>query len=416
MRSEIARSETLHIAVVGAGAAGCYTAQDLLKRLPHARISVFEALPTPYGLVRSGVATDHQSTKRVTTVLERVLSHERVEFLGNMRLGETVSLSELSEHFDAVVVATGLDVERELGAPGGTLPGVLRSGEVTRHVNAAPGAECASVGSDVVIVGAGNVAADVLRYLVKLSEHFDGSDIDEPALTALEHPGRRVTLLSRAPAASMKVSPAMLRELGELPHVSFTVVPSIGAADAADAPVLAALAELPQRENATHHVEIVCSAVVEEIHGEDRVTAVSYRAGGVLRTVTCDTVVTAIGYERSSLEAHLGEADEAAGVFRTGWLASRGRGTLPDARTNAKALSHRVVEYLEAGGRAPRRGSLGLLHPARHSPVTFEEWRWIDAAEQHRAGPGRVRRKLRSVAEMHEVIAAGRAEQEGGAA
>ena len=175
----------LHIAIIGSGPAGCYMADQLLRLLPDASIDILERLPVPFGLIRYGVAPDHQGTKAVARVLDRVLSRDRVSFFGNVEAGRDVRLDELMSLYDAVVLATGAERDRRLGIPGEDLPGVIGSGAFTGWYNGHPDRHVPQVQGvrSAVIIGNGNVAIDVARVLAKGPAEFAGSDLS-PEVTA----------------------------------------------------------------------------------------------------------------------------------------------------------------------------------------------------------------------------------------
>ena len=174
-----------HIAIVGSGPAGCYLADQLLRVMPDATVDVIERLPVPFGLIRYGVAPDHQTTKAATRVLDKVLARDRVAFFGNVEVGRDVRLVELLAFYDAVVLATGAGVDRRLGVPGEDLPGVIPSGAFVGWYNAHP--DFPPVVLDGVrratIIGNGNVAIDVARVLAKGRKEMAGSDLP-PAVAA----------------------------------------------------------------------------------------------------------------------------------------------------------------------------------------------------------------------------------------
>src|SRR5271167_4353191 len=168
------------IVIIGSGPAGCYLADHLLRLLPDASIDILERLPVPFGLIRYGVAPDHQGTKAVARVLDRVLSRDRVAFFGNVEVGRDVHLDELMSFYDAVVLATGAERDRRLGIPGEDLPGVVGSRTFTGWYNAHPDHPAAPEAQDVrsaVIIGNGNVAIDVARIFAKSPAEFEGSDL-----------------------------------------------------------------------------------------------------------------------------------------------------------------------------------------------------------------------------------------------
>ena len=175
---------TSKIAIVGAGPSGCFMAQSLGKACPDVEITIIEKLPVPYGLVRYGVAPDHQGTKAVIRQFARLFEKQGVNFAGNVNVGAgdaaDLSLAELRDIFDVVVLATGLSEDRRLGLAGEQTGGVYGSGAVTRFWNDHPSDQALApeFGNQVVVVGNGNVALDVVRLLAKGADDFNGSDFD----------------------------------------------------------------------------------------------------------------------------------------------------------------------------------------------------------------------------------------------
>ncbi|XRB18455.1 NADPH:adrenodoxin oxidoreductase, mitochondrial [Pseudoscourfieldia marina] len=215
----------LRVCVVGAGPAGLYAADRLIARAPAcARVDVMEAMPAPFGLVRYGVAPDHQDTKNVQNRFNAVLGHDRVRLLGNVALGADVSLEELQERYDAVVVATGTPNARALGVPGEHLRGVVSARDFVGWYNGHPSYVSAvdpsllSESKHVVVFGLGNVALDMARLLVKGAAHdasdiLSTTDVAEHALSALVgNAARRVTFVGRRSAANIAFTAKELRE------------------------------------------------------------------------------------------------------------------------------------------------------------------------------------------------------------
>ena len=187
---------------VYAGPAGFYTAEALAKAYgDQARIDIIDRYPVPYGLIRFGVAPDHQSLKAVAKRYDKVAESDGVGFIGNVCVGEHVSIGELLDHYDAVVLATGAPRDRELGIPGEDLPGVIGSAEFVGWYNGHPDFADLSPslgGTHAAVIGNGNVALDCARILSKTRAEFEGSDIVGRALDALERANiRHVTILGR---------------------------------------------------------------------------------------------------------------------------------------------------------------------------------------------------------------------------
>lgn len=412
------------IAVVGSGPAGCFTAQALHRRWPEAELTVFDRLAAPYGLVRYGVAPDHQHGKAVARQFDRLFA-DGVRFAGDVELGGVLPLETLRAQYDLVVLATGLDRDRALPLPGAQLPGVVPAGRIVAALNAAPRppVPMPAIGPRAVVIGAGNVAVDIVRLLAKTEREHAGGDVDPDALASyLARPAAEVTLLSRSSAVSAKADPAMLRELGGIPGVAFEFVE----ADPAPAPpqdptaarrlaALAELAALPAPERPRLRVRLLFGASPERILGEDAVRGVRLAdpPAGWPAEIHADTVVTAIGFEADpdacggglelapSPSGRMGER-----LYRTGWLKRGPVGAVPANRADAAEVVREIVEDAEAGLLAPRdraRGFAGLPEEVRRRAVSFEQWRRVDAVERAAAAPDRVRRKIREHGAMLAV-------------
>ena len=273
------------IAIVGAGPSGCFTAQALGKALPDAVIDILDALPVPYGLVRYGVAPDHQGTKAVIRQFERLFERQGVAFFGHVRLDEDVTLDQLTGIYDAVVLATGLSTDRKLGVRGDDLPGVWGSGAVTRCWNDYPDAAAPVIGKQVVIVGNGNVAADLVRILAKRDGEFHGSDLSEANIAALKAASvGRIDVVGRSPAEQAKFDPVMIREIGRLEDARIHVHGLTG-----EGKIIEALAAIDGHapEGACREIHFHFGWTPEEIEGETHVTAARFRQGNARLVLPC---------------------------------------------------------------------------------------------------------------------------------
>ncbi|CAI0543395.1 unnamed protein product [Linum tenue] len=211
-------SHPLRVCVVGSGPAGMYTAEKMLKAHQGAEVDIIDRLPTPFGLVRSGVAPDHPETKIVTNQFSRVAQNDRCSFFGNVTLGSSISLSELRNLYDVVVLAYGAESDRALGIPGEDLSGIYSAREFVWWYNGHP--DCRNLSPDLkntdtaVILGQGNVALDVARILLRPTEELATTDIACHALAALEQSSiRKVYLVGRRGPAQAACTAKELREI-----------------------------------------------------------------------------------------------------------------------------------------------------------------------------------------------------------
>ena len=433
-----------HVAIIGSGPAGFYTAEACLKTFgDKVRVDLIDRLPVPYGLIRSGVAPDHQSIKAVTRRYESVAGEEPVRFFGNVMVGRDVSVEELRELYDAVVVATGAPADKRLGIPGDNVPGVIGSAAFVGWYNGHP--DFASLappleGETAVVIGNGNVALDVARILVKTTEEFAGSDIVGHALEALAASRiRRVLICGRRGPHQIAMTP---KELGELAHLS-RASPHI---DPADLPLGAddAMLDPGQRKSVALlrsfgvagdgkpiALDFRFYASPVAILGTDRVEGIrlertslaadgSARGTGESVDLPCSMVVSCIGYRSITVDGL--PYDEKAGRFANvegrihgvgsglycaGWARRGPTGTLGTNRPDGFQIVEEMAKDLpHAQGKAGGERLSELLLARGVRAVSFDDWQRIEAAERTRARDGSPREKFVDLAEM---IAAGHA-------
>jgi NADPH-dependent glutamate synthase beta subunit-like oxidoreductase len=429
-----------HVAVIGSGPAGYYSAEGLQKAMGEGvAIDIIDRLPTPFGLVRSGVAPDHQSLKAVAKRFEKVALGERVRFFGNVTVGGDVSIAELLGLYDAVILATGAPGDRPLGIPGDDLPGVIGSAAFVGWYNGHPDFADLDPPFDVAaaaVIGNGNVALDVARILSKTSAEFAGSDIVSHAFAALETSAiRDVHVLGRRGPHQIQMTPKELSELGHLEDAAPRVDPS-------DLPPVEEDAKLEpgQRKSVTHLRDFASSAAQKRktihfdffakplaIEGDGRVERIVVertflteddRAVGTGETykIDCGLVVSCIGYRTPPIEGvpydtDLGrfinqegviEADENGGLYCVGWARRGPTGTIGTNRPDGFEVAEKIAAALggDAGAKAGGAGLDALLKERGADVVTFADWQRIEAAESARAREGSPREKFTTLAEM----------------
>ncbi|WP_306232073.1 cytochrome P450 [Agrococcus beijingensis] len=425
----VAAGPAPRIGIVGSGPAGSFTAQALRRRLPGAEIDVLDALPVPYGLIRSGVAADHHGTKSVARQFDRLFLQDGVRFRGNLRVGTGsgadsdgttpaaggTSIEALRGAYDAVVLATGLRLDRPLGIPGcepgRALSGVHGAGRITRLLNAHPDEPAAtSLGATTTIVGHGNVAVDVVRLLARDEAELDGTDVDDEARRVLVSELRTIHVVGRSAPTAAKFDPVMVRELAGLAgvahHVHGADLQLVEPGKDARVDAVRLLDETrPSLPRVTVHWWF--GLTPERLEGDGSVERIVFVGADAQAEVSIptDSVVTAVGFagDAESLAvpgAHQDGRVE-AGLYTAGWLRRGPRGTIPDQRTDARELARTIAEDLETG--AVPIGAPGL--PEVAGEIGFDGWRRIDVREQLGAAPGRSRAKLRGVAAMLEAAA-----------
>jgi ferredoxin--NADP+ reductase len=226
----MSQNHPLRVAIVGAGPSGFYGAESVLKQRPDAIVDLFERLPAPFGLVRYGVAPDHQKIKSVTKVYDRLLADPRLRYRGNVEIGRDLSLDDLRRHYHAILFTYGAALDRALGIPGEDLEGSFSATDFVAWYNGHPDFERLNPnlsGHTALVVGVGNVAVDVTRVLAKTREELAPSDIADYALAALAASDvRDVIVIARRGPAEAKWSTKELRDLGELADADLVIDPA----------------------------------------------------------------------------------------------------------------------------------------------------------------------------------------------
>lgn len=428
-----------HIAIIGSGPAGYYTAEAAQKAFGEdVRVDIIDRLPTPFGLIRFGVAPDHQSIKAVARRYEKVALSGNVRFCGHVSVGEDVSIAELQELYDAVVLATGAPHDRPLDLPGADLPGVYGSAAFVGWYNGHPDfaqLDPSLDGRHVVVVGNGNVALDVARILAKTEEEFAASDIAAHALDMLmAAKTETITVLGRRGPHQIAMTPKELGELGRLERASPRVASADLPEEAADALLepgmrksvthLREFAAIPEAFRADKPVEIDFDffASPVAILGDDRVEGLRIerteldaelrsRGTGETYDIPASMVITCIGYRTPSIEGvpyehgrgrfANSEGRILPGLYCVGWARRGPTGTIGTNRPDGYELVEKIGKDIgEGGGKPGREGLDAVLAQRGVDVVTFRDWQKIDEAEIARAINGRPREKFVSVEDM----------------
>ena len=408
-----------HIAIIGSGPAGCYLADHLLRLIPDASIDVLEKLPVPFGLIRYGVAPDHQNTKAVARVFDRVLGRERVSFFGNVEVGRNVRLEELRGLYDAVVLATGAARDRRLGIPGEELPGIAGSGAFVAWYNGYPHSVPPVIDGvrSAVIIGNGNVALDVARILAKSADELAGSDLSQEVTGWLtSQPLETIHIVGRRGPADAKFTDHELEELGTLQRARPVI--SAPAGLSGDTPVVKVLrsfanaATRPAPVSINFDFHLAPTAFL----GNDKLRAVQFRShDGTRREIPSQLAVTCIGYEtvpcctatpeNGIFANESGKVDER--LYVAGWAKRGPSGTIPTNRVEAHQLAQKISQEIDDGQRPGGAGLRKLLEERRVCWVDYAGWRRIDAAELAAAGASRCREKISSTDEMLDAASSG---------
>lgn len=422
----------LHVAVVGSGPAGVFCA-EILTEDPALDVSVdvFERLPTPFGLVRYGVAPDHQKIKSIVASLSEVFEGDRVRFLGNVLVGRDITVDELREHYDAVVIAYGAPLDRRLGLPGEELGGVVAARNFVSWYSGHPDATfdpAVLTTERAVVIGVGNVALDVARMLVRTPDELRRTDVPEHVVEALAgHAVREVCVVGRRGPESAKFTLKELLELSTVEGADLVVDPAelrptpereaVLAGRPAAKRVLSALEKIAAGEPAgrSRSVRLLFDRTPVEFHGEGTLGALTLARTSdpsQAETLATGLVMPAVGYRSAPLagvpfddasgtvphrDSRVLDGDTAVpGLYVVGWAK---RGPSGVIGTNRLCASETTAAVLADLAEAPSRGTGpeavdSLLRSRGVAVVDWKRWLAIEAAESTlgaESGRGRVK-------------------------
>ena len=453
----------LRVAIIGSGPAAFYAAEALLKATERAvQVDMFDRLPTPYGLVRGGVAPDHQKIKSVIAIYEKIAAHPGFRFFGNVEFGRDVTRADLERHVHAIVYACGAQTDKRLGIPGEDLEGSRSATEFVAWYNGHPDFRDRVFDLSVervAVIGVGNVAIDVARILCLTPEELRETDMADYAIEALSQSRvKEIVILGRRGPVQAAFTTVEVKELGELPGADVIVRPDEVALDeVSEAELAAARAatkakveivqefsrRAPTGKPRRLHIRFLVSPV--ELIGRDgRVTAVKLaknrlvkdangavvtQATGEIEELPAGLVFRSVGYRGVALpdvpfDARTGlipnekgrVLDPATGSplpghYATGWIKRGPTGVIGNNKADSVETVKLMLEDAAAGAlpapAAPDPAALeALIRQRQPAAVTFSDWKRLDQIEVERGTPlGRPRVKLTSVEEMLGALA-----------
>jgi NADPH-dependent glutamate synthase beta subunit-like oxidoreductase len=427
---------SINVAVIGAGPSGFYTVDALLKGDKDVRVDIIERLPTPFGLIRGGVAPDHQTTKKVARVYEKTALRDGVGYYGNVEVGRDVTMAELHEMYDAIVLAVGAPRDRKLGIPGEDKAGVFGSADFVGWYNGHP--DFTDLQPDlntgtVVVIGQGNVAVDVARVLVKTPEEMTETDIADHAADAVEaSPITDVYMVGRRGPIEAKFTNVELREMGKLddcqPVIDAGQLPEEVTGDWSDRDKrlkdrnLATMKEFPDVDPAgkSKRVHFTFYAKPIEILGGDKVEGIRMEhtrvedgrsvGTGEFFEIECGLVIPAIGYFSDPFPGVPFDADNGIvvhdegrvsdGVYAVGWIKRGPTGVIGTNKPDGDIAATQIFEDIADGTKPGREALEALLAERDVRCLTYQDWQTIDAAEVADAKPGAPRRKFVTIDTM----------------
>lgn len=432
------RGEEIRVAIVGAGPAAMYAADELLK-YPDVVVDVIDRLPTPYGLVRAGVAPDHQRTKKAARLFGMIEREPGFGYLLNVRVGEHVSHAELAAHYHGVIYATGASSDRSMGVDGEDLPGSLSATSVVGWYNGHPDYRDLQVdlsSERVVIVGNGNVALDVARILTLDPERLAVTDIADHALEALRASSvREVVVLGRRGADAAAFTVPELIGLMSLADVDLVIEGEVSGADEV-ATLLAAVAARPTNP-ARRRIVLRFNTAPVRVLGDGKVSGIEVAStvvtdDGVELTdereiIETTAVLRSVGYrgvavpdvpfdDTTATVPHK-EGRVEAGTYVAGWIKRGPRGFIGTNKSCAEETVQSLLADLEAGALSSPSGSRAdferLVRSRQPDLIDSRGWAAIDAHERAAGGDARPRRKFTSTDEMVAVAKPAQVERSG---
>ena len=395
------------VAIVGAGPAGYFAAQALQNSVTEDlifSIDMIERLPTPWGLVRSGVAPDHPKIKTVAKVFEKIAADSNFRLFGNVELGKDISLTDLTSKYDAVIMATGSSVGKKLGIPGEEIANSISAAIFVPWYNGHPDLADFDVdlsGKVAVVIGAGNVAMDCGRILALDPKELDPTDTADHALEVFRKSNiRKVFITGRRGAEFASFTAPELRDLPKLEHTDVFIseeqialaqanVQASGEIDkhvASNLEAMKLVAETPKRGH-NRSLEFLFSHTPKEIIGTDKVEGVIYSTPDGEVTIPCDLVITAIGYEPAHIEGINFEGGKisntdgritGSNMYVVGWAKRGPSGVIGTNKSDAAD----VITLLISDLKAPKSdGDITDLLDAEHKIVDQPFWVRINTAE-----------------------------------
>ena len=410
------------VAIVGAGPSGYFAAQALQNLVSEDltfAIDMIERLPTPWGLVRSGVAPDHPKIKTVAKVFEKIASDSNFRLFGNIELGKELSLADLTNKYDAVIMATGSAIGKKLGIPGEELNNSISAAEFVPWYNGHPDFAEFKIdlsGKVAVVIGAGNVAMDCARMLAVNPAELDETDTAEHALEAMHKSNiRKVFITGRRGAEFASFTAPELRDLPKLEHtdvyisqdalaLAYKNAEAKGEIEKHLASNLEAMKLITETPKQGHErsLEFLFSHTPKEILGNEKVEAIVYSTPSGDVTIPCDLVITAIGYESEAIPGIIFEKGKIANIdgrvigsniYAVGWAKRGPSGVIGTNKSDAAE----VISLLVSDLKEPKNnGDVTDLINTSHKIVDQEYWARINQAEIS-AGEARGKPRVKAV-------------------
>ena len=424
------------VVIIGSGPGGFYAAESISKRL-NSDIDIIDRLPTPFGLIRGGVAPDHQTTKKISAAYTKTAKKDQICFFGNIEIGKDISLEVLREIYDVVIVATGSELDNKLEIKGADLKGVYGSAEFVSWYNGHPDFMDLNPDLDtqnVVVIGNGNVAIDIVRVLSKTFQEMSESDIPDYALNSINKSAvKSLYLVGRRGPVEAKFTNVELREMGNLknclPIVNDFDLPNKLEGDFSERDSrlieknLETLKSFSSIEKANKEkklnfiffrkpIEIIGNEKVESIKFEKtKLEGSELKSTGEISEIKCGLVVTAIGYKPKNipgLKISDGVADNKngkidTGFYAVGWISRGPSGVIGTNKADGEQVADLIKKEFKTQTKDGRKSLIEIIKSKNLTPVSFEDWEKIDSYETKNAKDSAPRKKILTIKEMLKI-------------
>ena len=424
------------VVIIGSGPGGFYAAESISKKL-NSDIDIIDRLPTPFGLIRGGVAPDHQTTKKISLVYTKTAKKDQVRFFGNIEIGKDILLDELRKIYDVVILATGSELDNKLEIDGANLKSVHGSAEFVGWYNAHP--DYVNLKPDlntenVVVIGNGNVAIDVARVLSKNLDEMTESDIPEYALNSInQSPIKDLYMVGRRGPVQAKFTNVELREMGNLenclPIVNDLDLPDKLEGDFSDRDrrlieknleTLRKFSSIEKR-NKEKKLNFIFFHKPIEIIGNEKVESIKFekiklegnelKNTGEITEIDCGLVITAIGYKPKDIpglkisdgivENKNGKID--TGFYAVGWIRRGPSGVIGTNKADGELVADLISKEFKNQNRDGRKSLVEIIKSKNLIATSFEDWEKIDSYEKKNATDLAPRKKILSIKEMLNI-------------
>tara|TARA_Y100000590_G_scaffold464209_1_gene633106 strand:- start:242 stop:1537 length:1296 start_codon:yes stop_codon:yes gene_type:complete len=423
------------VVIIGSGPSGFYVAESISKKL-NSDIDIIDRLPTPFGLIRGGVAPDHQTTKKISAAYTKTAKKEQISFFGNIEIGKDVLIEELRKIYDVVVIATGSEIDNKLEINGSNLKNVYGSAEFVGWYNGHPdyvNLEPNLNTENVVVIGNGNVAIDIVRVLSKTLEEMADSDIPNYALNSINKSSiKNLYMVGRRGPIEAKFTNVELREMGNLKNclpIVNTDIPNKVEGDYSDRDqrliernleTLKSFSNIEKKnkEKKLHFnffqkpVEIIGNDKVESIKFEKtRLEGMELKNTGEIAEINCGLVISAIGYKPKEMpglkitngvvENDNGRIDR--GFYAAGWIRRGPTGVIGTNKADGELVADLINKEFKDRNKNGRELLIKLIKSKNLKPTSFEDWEKIDSYEKKNALDPAPRKKILTIKEMINI-------------